>query len=120
MSNKVEFEHNGKKYAMTEDEITAAYWYKEKQHRREDALRQLNQFIFNEDEPVEEADAEEKKRWFERVYLISYETACGMLDDFVRAFERFGDCNVDENQTWHDAIVEVLEEVGENGRKTDC
>ena len=55
---------------------------------------------------------------FAAIYLIK--EACEMLDDFVDTFEDFADCNVDENQTWHDAIEEVLEEVGKNGRKTDC
>lgn len=122
MSNsKVEFEYNGKKYVMSKEEIEAAYWYKDRQYRMEDALRQLNQFIFNEDDPVDEgASVDEKKRWFECVYLITYEEACEMLDDFVDTFEDFADCNVDENQTWHDAIEEVLEEVGKNGKKADC
>lgn len=125
MSNeKVEFEHNGKKYAMTEEEIEAAYRYKERQYRREDALRQLNYLVFDQFE-VDEEDGEEdgigsRKRWFESVYHITYEKACEMLDDFVDTFEDFADCNVDENQTWHDAIEEVLEEVGKNGRKVDC
>lgn len=124
MSNKVEFEHNGKKYAMTEDEITAAYWYKDRQYRKEDALRQLRYLVFDgyevDDEDNEEDGIEDRKRWFETVYHITYEEACEMVDDFVDTFEDFADCNVDENQTWHDAIVEVLEEVGKNGRKTDC
>ena len=118
---KIEFEYGGKLYAMTATEIEAAYRYKERQYRKEDALRQLNQFIFDEDDPESDgASVEEKKRWFECIYLITYEEACEMLDDFVDTFEDFTDCNVDENQTWHDAIEEVLEEVGKNGRKTDC
>jgi len=118
---KIEFEYGGKTYSMTEEEIEAAYRYKERQYRKEDALRQLNQFIFDEDDPEDDGSSiEEKKRWFECIYLITYEEAREMLDDFVDTFEDFADCNVDENQTWHDAIEEVLEEVGKNGRKTDC
>lgn len=120
-NKKIEFEFGGKTYSMTEEEIEVAYRYKERQYLKEDALRQLNQFIFNEDEPVDEgASVEEKKRWFECIYHITYEKAREMLDDFVDTFEDFADCNVDENQTWHDAIEEVLEEVGKNGRETDC
>ena len=117
--NKIEFEYNGKKYVMTEEELEAAYRYKERQYLKEDALRQLNDLVFDECEVDEDDEVESKKQRFESVYHITYEEACEMLDDFVDTFEDFADCNVDENQTWHNAIVEVLEEAGKNGRKTD-
>jgi len=42
----IAFEYNGSTYALTEDEIKAAYRYQERWYRLDDARRQLNILIF--------------------------------------------------------------------------
>lgn len=118
----VQFEYNGKKYAMTEDEIEAAYRYKESQFRKEDAVRQLNYFVFGYDKPgfdgnPDDASVSEMEDMadFEDRYGISFADAKGLADSFEAEFVAIIDCNVPENDLWHTAISTVLEDMERNG-----
>lgn len=118
----VRFEYDGKKYAMTEAEIEAAYRYKESQFRKEDAVRQLNYFVFGYDKPGFDGDPDdasvselEDMADFEERYGISFTAARGLADSFEAEFCVIFDCNVPENDLWHTAISTVLEDMGQNG-----
>lgn len=118
----VHFEYDGKKYAMTEAEIEAAYRYRESQFRKEDAVRQLNYFVFGYDKPgfngnPDDASASEMEDMadFEERYGISFVDAKGLADSFEAEFYAIFDCNVPENDLWHTAIATVLEDMERNG-----
>lgn len=118
----VHFEYGGKKYAMTEAEIEAAYRYKESQFRKEDAVRQLNYFVFGYDKPgfngnPDDASVSEMEDIadFECRYGISFADAQRLADSFEAEFCAIFDCNVPENDLWHTAIATVLEDMERNG-----
>lgn len=108
----VNFEYDGVKYSMTEQEIEAAYRYQEHQYRLEDAKRQLNTLIFGCDDgsDFDDPEDEEAKRYFAEDYGISYEEAGSedMLEEYLRRFENRFDCDYDENSQWEAAIRAVL------------
>lgn len=108
----VNFEHNGVKYAMTEQEIEAAYRYQERQYRLQDAKSHLNILVFGVDDgsDFDEPEDDEAKRYFSEDYGISYEGAISedMLKEYLRRFEDRFDCDYDENSQWEAAIKAVL------------
>lgn len=108
----VHFEHNGVKYAMTEQEIEAAYRYQERQYRLLDAKSHLNALVFGVDDGSDFNDPEDEqsKRDFAEDYGISYDEAVSedMLAEYLRRFEDCFDCNYDENSQWEAAIKTVL------------
>lgn len=110
-ADMVHFEHNGVKYAMTEQEIEAAYRYQERQYRLKDAKRQVNIFVFGVDEGGFDGPVSvQLKKDFTEEYGISYEEAVSedMLEEYLRRFENRFDCNYDENSQWEAAIRAVL------------
>lgn len=116
----IHFEHDGVKYAMTRAEIDAAYAYVEREFQEEDALRQLNYFVFGYDDPAfgdepEDAGSVEAEDLadFEEKYEISYMEARKLTAHFVTVFNCTSDCNRAENDRWHDAIESVLTEMKE-------
>lgn len=116
MSTKemIHFEHNGVKYAMTEEQIDAAHSYRKHQLRLEDAERQLDILVFNDEEAdPDDPENEQLKADFAEQYGISYEEAVAkpMLEKFVEKFEDDFDCNVNENGQWQNAIYAVLKGV---------
>lgn len=115
----VRFECNGAEYAMTEAEIEAAYRYRESQFRKEDAIRQLNYFIFGYDKADLGGDPDnfsatelEEIAYFEEKYGISYAEAKKLADIYEAQFCAIFDCNVSENDLWYSAISIVLENRG--------
>ena len=115
----VNFEYDGVKYAMTEQEIEAAYRYRERQYRLQDAESHLNILVFGVDDgsDFDDPEDEEAKRYFSEDYGISYEEAMSedMLNEYLRRFENRFDCNYDENSQWEAAIRAVLLDRKENG-----
>lgn len=111
-SSVVNFEHNGVKYAMTEQEIEAAYRYQERQYRLQDAKSHLNILVFGVDDgsDFDDPEDEENQRYFSENYGISYEEATSedMLKEYLRRFEDRFDCDHDENSQWEAAIRAVL------------
>ncbi len=108
----IRFKCDSVEYAMTEGEIEAAYRYRERQYRLEDAKRQLNTLIFGCDDGSGFDDPEDKKikEDFQQDYGISYDVAISppMLEEYLRRFENRFDCDYDENSQWEAAIRAVL------------
>ena len=63
----IDFEHDGKTYRMTPEEIEAAYRYQEMQYLEADALRMLTSYAFGiEDlDAVSDEDRAEYEKEFE-------------------------------------------------------
>ena len=91
---------NGKSWEMTPEQIEAAYRYKERQYRIDDAYNQLEL----------NADWIEDKYGYSYIEIIEFseELAERFLDDF--------DCNESENDMWVNRIIEMFDAVG---RKED-
>ena len=107
----VNFEYEGKVYQMTRDEIEAAYRYQEQQYRKADAEVALQFFVFGEDEP-EGMDAKEYKQMvdnFEKTYGVKYDDLRECVPEIIGIFFQKKDCNIGENQTWEDAICDIIQ-----------
>lgn len=108
----VRFEHNGVQYAMTEQEIEAAYRYQEHQYRLKDAEVHLNFLAFGYDDgsDFDDPESQRAKAGFAEKYGISYEEAASdeMLEEYLQRFEDLFDCNASENSVWEAAILSVL------------
>lgn len=111
-NEKITFQHNGKEYRLTADEIEAAYRYQERRYRLEDAKRQLNLFAFglSDLDGVSEEDEAHYKADFQTAWGVSYEEASTpeMCEAYADKFEDSFDCNRNENDLWEAAIAEVL------------
>lgn len=106
----IDFEHDGKTYRMTPEEIEAAYRYQEMQYREADALRMLTSYAFGiEDlDAVSDEDRAEYEKEFETDYGITFEEAKESIPVIVSYFFQKADCNVGENTTWYEAIEAVF------------
>lgn len=91
---------NGKSWEMTPEQIEAAYRYKERQYRIEDAENQLD------------GNAD----WIEEEYGYSPDEIMDFADELVERFEDKFDCNVSENDAWVARITEMFDAIG---RKDD-
>ena len=91
---------NGKSWEMTPEQIEAAYRYKERQYRIDDAYNQL------------ELNAD----WIEEKYGYSYNEIIEFSEELAERFEDKFDCNVSENDAWVARITEMFDAIG---RKDD-
>lgn len=91
---------DGKSWEMTPEQIEAAYRYKERQYRIDDALYQL------------ELNAD----WIEEKYGYSYNEIIEFSEELAERFQDDFDCNVSENDAWLARITEMFDAIG---RKDD-
>lgn len=111
---------NGSKvtFELSLEELTAAYYERQKLFRLQDAERQLLQYL-GEDDGVEcVADAcDETRQNFKNSYgvrledVVNSSSSCYILDSVVKAYEHnlnFDGCNTAENDAWNTAVAEVL------------
>lgn len=107
----VTFEFEGKVYQMTREEIEAAYRYREKEYRQSDAEVAIEYFAFDSEDPESMTDAEYKQAVdsFEEQYGVKYNDLMKRAPEIVDLFFQKQDCNIAENQTWEDTIVDVVQ-----------
>ena len=106
----VTFEFEGKVYQMTREEIEAAYRYREQEYRTCDAEVALQYFVFGSEDP-EFMDDEEYKQavdGFEQQNGVKYDDLRASIPEIVGVFFQKQDCNIGENQTWEEAITDVI------------
>lgn len=105
-------------FKLSMDELTKAYYERQKLFRLQDAERQLLQYL-GEDDGVEcEAEAcDETRQNFKDSYGVRLEdvvnpsSSCYILESVVKAYEHnlnFDGCNTAENDAWNTAVAEVL------------
>lgn len=94
---------NGKSWEMTPEQIEAAYRYKERQHRINDALYQL------------ELNAD----WIEEEYGYSYDEVIEHAEDLAECFQDNFDCNMSENSLWSSFITEMFDSLGRKESNDD-
>lgn len=87
---------NGKSWEMTPEQIEAAYRYKERQYRIEDAENQL------------ELNAD----WIQDEYGYSDDEIMDFADELAERFQDNFDCNESENDAWIDRITEMFNAAG--------
>lgn len=107
----VTFEFEGKVYQMTREEIEAAYRYREREYRQSDAEVAIEYFAFGSEYPESMTDAEYKQAVdsFEEQYGVKYNDLMKRAPEIVDLFFQKQDCNIAENQTWEDTIVDVVQ-----------
>ena len=107
----VTFEFEGKVYQMTREEIEAAYRYREREYRQSDAEVAIEYFAFGSEDPESMTDAEYKQAVdsFEEQYGVKYNDLMKRAPEIVDLFFQKQDCNIAENQTWEDTIVDVIQ-----------
>ena len=94
---------NGKSWEMTPEQIEAAYRYKERQYRIDDAYNQL------------ELNAD----WIEEKYGYSYNEIIEFSEELAERFEDKFDCNVSENDDWVARIIEMFDAAGRKESNDD-
>lgn len=107
----VTFEFEGKVYQMTREEIEAAYRYREREYRQSDAEVAIEYFAFGSEDAESMTDAEYKQAVdsFEEQYGVKYNDLMKRAPEIVDLFFQKQDCNIAENQTWEDTIVDVVQ-----------
>lgn len=107
----VTFEFEGKVYQMTREEIEAAYQYREREYRQSDAEVAIEYFAFGSEDPESMTGAEYKQAVdsFEEQYGVKYNDLMKRAPEIVDLFFQKQDCNIAENQTWEDTIVDVVQ-----------
>lgn len=108
---QVTFEFEGKVYQMTREEIEAAYRYREQEYRQSDAEVAVEYFAFGSEDPESMTDEEYKQAAdsFEEQYGVKYKDLMDSVPEIVGLFFQKQDCNIAENQTWEDAIADVIQ-----------
>ena len=94
---------NGKSWEMTPEQIEAAYRYKERQYRIDDAYNQL------------ELNAD----WIEEKYGYSYNEIIEFSEELAERFQDDFDCNVSENNAWMNCITEMFDSLGRKESNDD-
>lgn len=94
---------DGKSWEMIPEQIEAAYRYKERQYRIDDALYQL------------ELNAD----WIEEKYGYSYNEIIEFLEELAERFQDYFDCNESENDAWIDRITEMFNAYGRKENNND-
>lgn len=103
------FFHNGKRYEMTDEQIEAAYRFRERQFRYQDAKDQIEKFIYGIDpESLSHGDKEYQEMYFIEKFHMEPSEAYAKIDKIVARYEKIADSNVDENSLWENAIWSVL------------
>lgn len=104
------FEFEGKVYQMNREEIEAAYRYREQEYRTCDAEVALQYFAFGSEDPEFMEDEEYKQAVdsFEQQNGVKYDDLRASIPEIVGLFFQKQDCNVSENQTWEEAIADVI------------
>lgn len=105
-------------FELSMDELTKAYYERQKLFRLQDAERQLLQYLGEDDDIDCVADAcDETRQNFKNSYGVRLEdvvnpsSSCYILDSVVKAYEHnlnFDGCNTAENDAWTTAVAEVL------------
>lgn len=112
MENKkdlVSFEYEGKTYVMTREEIEAAYRYQEQQYRKCDAVVAVDWFVFGTDgESLSGEEYAQAVAEFEKNNGVTYEELVAEIPSIIGLFFQKADCNVPENQTWSEAVEDVV------------
>lgn len=106
---KYVFFFRGKRYCMSEDQLEAAYRFRQMQYLQQDAKNHLDLFIFGDDpEQMTNFDLEYQANAFMEKYHMETIEAYALVDKIVAQFEHDSDCNLDENSQWENAIRTVL------------
>ena len=106
----VTFEYNGKSYCMTSDELEAAYRFKEREYRKEDAKHAIECYVFGDDDISGDERAEEQ-RYFEEKYGVKYDDLFAGAPEIVDIFFQKQDCNEGENTTWASANADYIRRI---------
>lgn len=106
----VTFDHEGKTYRMSRDELEAAYRFKEREYREADAEIAVQYFAFGSDDPefMSDEEFEELVTDFERERGVKYEDLLKSAPEIVDIFFCKQDCNMAENDTWASAIEDQI------------
>lgn len=107
MGKIVKFVHRGNEYEMEEEQIEAAYRFRERQYRYEDAKRHLIMEANEYANDIEELSLEDKVEFCSK-FDIDIMEAMKLLELIVDEFELRYDCNTPENAAWDSAIQSIL------------
>ena len=109
---KIRFQHEGRWYEMTQEEIDAAYAYQWHRLLLEDADLQLELYVFGYT-GVDLDDMSDAESWdaqnFADEYGVTVLEAKGYIEEFANRYEDQYDCNNDANYQWASAIRYVME-----------
>ena len=94
---------NGKSWEMTPEQIEAAYRYKERQYRIDDAYNQL------------ELNAD----WIEEKYGYSYNEVIEHAEELAECFHDNFDCDMSENSLWSSFITEMFDGLSRKENNND-
>lgn len=115
-NSPIRFTHNGKQYAMTSDEIEAAYDYQQHKYQLSDAEDHLRALCFgwgrkDEHDPKAGWTTEKQDACledFEDYYGIPFDEALRHLEAYVMRFNCGFDQELSEDDQWEYAIKMVL------------
>lgn len=108
MERKI-FSYKGKRYSMTDDEIDAGYYYRQRQNLYADAERHFLNHVFGDD-PDNVSLNEQKAaiHRFEQETGLMWDETVELIVVAVNIYEKNYNCNVDENAAWNAAIVSAI------------
>ena len=103
-------------FKLSMDELTEAYYERQKLFRLQDAERQLLQYLGEDDNVECAAEAsDETRQSFKDSYgvrledVVNPDSPCYILDCIVEWYDnKFEDCNEPENDGWASAVAVVL------------
>mgnify|MGYP006956053829 FL=1 len=103
-------------FELSMEELTKAYYERQKLFRLQDAERQLLQYLGEDDDIDCVADAcDETHQSFKDSYgvrledVVNPDSPCYILDCIVEWYDnKFEDCNEPENDGWASAVAVVL------------
>lgn len=124
-SGNVHFEVGGRSFDLTQDELDAAYFYKDMQYGMEDAKSQLNRVCFGsrnmgypevDDLP---ADAEKYLAEFQEVFGVSFDTALQNLDQIYDTYGIVQASDRSDDENWEEAIAQACHAIGQKFKMSE-
>ena len=101
--------YHGKRYEMTDEQVEAAYRFRQRQYEMQDAKNQLAEFIYGDDpSTMSDFDIQYQEQDFLERYHITPAEAFNKLEKIVSRYDSDADSNLDENAQWRNAIQNVL------------
>ena len=104
------FRNNDEQIVISKEMVEQIYRYKEMEYLKEDAEKQLNDFIYGYQYTCNGEYIKKCEDSFYKKYNITAEAAFDHIENLAEEFKYNQDCNSPDNDTWQNLIENYFED----------